>query len=71
MPQGVFFSAYYLLEGRNHDIWPIVDSQDDIRHTSSGQALDLMEDHRTVGKLDQWLGESESLSSSQLLLALS
>lgn len=53
----------YLLEGRNHDIWTVVDREDDISDTSSSQALDLVEDHRTVGKLDQWLGESESLSS--------
>lgn len=52
----------YLLEGRNHDIWAVVDREDDISDTSSSQALDLVEDHRTVGKLDQWLGESESLS---------
>ena len=46
----------YLLQGFGHDVGAVVDRQHNVRHTSSCQAFDLVEDHGTVGELDQWLG---------------
>jgi len=51
----------YLFQCRNHNIRPVVDRKHDIRNPCSSQALDLMQDHRPVRKLDQWFRKSEGL----------
>lgn len=45
----------------NHDIWPVVDSQNNIGYTSRGQSFDLVKNHRPVAELNKRLRESESL----------
>jgi hypothetical protein len=49
------------LQYTNHDIWPVVDSQNNIGYTSSGQSFDLVTNHRPVAELNKRLWESESL----------
>lgn len=51
----------YLLEGRDHNIRTIVDSQHNVSNTRSSQALNLMQDHRTISELHQGLGKRQSL----------
>lgn len=51
----------YLLEGRDHHIRTVVDSQYDIGHTCSSQALNLVQDHRPVSEFHQGLRESQGL----------
>ncbi|KAH3658819.1 hypothetical protein OGATHE_006545 [Ogataea polymorpha] len=42
-----------LLEGTNHDFWLVVHRQNNVGTASVGQGLDLVQDHRSVTKLDQ------------------
>lgn len=44
-----------------HNLGPVVDSQHHISDTSLGKSLNLVLDHRLVGKLDQGLGKSQGL----------
>jgi hypothetical protein len=52
-----------LLQGGDHHIGAVVDSQDNIGDTSSSQALDLVQDHGAVTKLHQRLREGEGLDN--------
>ena len=52
----------HLLQSFSHDVGTVIDGQDNVRHTSSCQALNLMEYHGTVGEFNQWLRESEGLA---------
>lgn len=54
----------YLLEDRDHDIGAVIHSKDNVGHSRGSQTLDLVQDHGTIGKLDQWLGERESLDKT-------
>ena len=56
------FRCTYFLQGFSHDVGAVVDGQDDVRHTSSCQTLDLMENHGTIGELYQWFRQSEGLA---------
>lgn len=56
----------HCLERLGHDFRAVVDSEDNICDTGSGQGLDLMLDHRLVRELDERLGVGEGL---QLALA--
>jgi hypothetical protein len=56
------------LECLGHDLGAVVDSEDNIRDTSSSERLNLVLDHRLVRKLDKRLGVCERL---QLALAAS
>lgn len=44
-----------------HHLWTVVDGKDDICHTSSGQGLNLVQDHALVAEFDQGLGQCEGL----------
>ena len=46
----------HLFQRRDHDVGPVVDSEHNVGHTSGCEALDLVQDHRAVGKLDEGLG---------------
>jgi len=48
------------LESLGHDLGAVVDGEDNVGHTSSGQSLDLVDDHGTVAELDERLGEGKS-----------
>jgi hypothetical protein len=48
-----------LLEGFGHDLGAVVDGEDDVGHTSSGQSLDLVDNHGSVAELDEGFGEGE------------
>lgn len=63
--------AAYLLKELLHDLWPVVDCEDNVLDTSCNQSLDLVNDHGLVTELNEGLGERESLedrSWSVLLL---
>lgn len=51
----------YLFQSLFHNIWSVIDGEDDVRDAGSGEAFDLMENHGPIGELDQRLGESEGL----------
>lgn len=57
-----------LLQGGDHHIGAVVDSQDNISNTSSSQALDLVQDHGAVAELHQRLRESEGLDNQRLAI---
>lgn len=50
-----------LFQVRLHDLGSVVDSQHDVSDTSLGKGLDLVLDHRLVGKLDKGFGKSQGL----------
>jgi len=56
-----FVSGAYLFQNTLHNLRAVVDSQNDIRNTNSGERLNLVQNHGLVGELDQRLGHSESL----------
>lgn len=60
----------YLFQRRNHDVRSVVDRKHNIRNSGSSQALDLMQDHRPVRKLDQWFRKSEGLYIVELSLGI-
>ena len=41
-----------LLQGGGHDLWPIVDGQNNICDTGGGQALNLVQNHWSIGEFD-------------------
>ena len=47
------------LEGLGHDLGAVVDGKNDVGHTSSGQGLDLVDNHGSVAELDKGFGEGE------------
>jgi len=47
------------LKGLGHDLGAVVDSEDDVSHTSSSQSLDLVDNHRSVAELDEGFGEGK------------
>jgi hypothetical protein len=47
------------LKGLGHDLGAVVDSEDNVGDTSSGESLDLVDNHGTVAKLDEGFGEGE------------
>jgi hypothetical protein len=51
----------YALEGLGHDLWPVVDGQNNVRHACTSKSLNLMLDHGLVGELDERLRVSEGL----------
>ena len=57
------------LERLGHDLWAVVDSEDNICDTGSGKSLDLVLDHGLVGELNKrlWEGEGLQLASVRLL----
>lgn len=50
-----------LLQMGLHNLGPVVHSQNNIGDTSLGKGLDLVLNHRLVGKLDEWFGKSQGL----------
>ena len=44
-----------------HNLWAVVDSEDDVGDTGGGEGLNLVEDHALVAELDEGLGEGEGL----------
>lgn len=50
-----------LLQGLSHDLWAVVDGEDDVGDTSSSESLDLVLDHGLVGELHERLGICEGL----------
>ncbi|KAH3663754.1 hypothetical protein OGAPHI_005156 [Ogataea philodendri] len=52
-----------LLQSTNHNFWLVVDSQNNIGTTSVGQSFDLVQDHRSVTKLNKWLWERQGQRS--------
>ena len=49
-------------KSRSHDLWTVIDSENDVSHTSCCQSFDLMLDHGLIGKFYQRLWESEGLA---------
>lgn len=45
----------YLCDGIFHNIWAVVDSENNIRDSCFGERFDLMQDHGLVTELNQWL----------------
>lgn len=54
----------YFLQGFCHNLWTVVDSQNNIRDTSSSQTLHLVQNHGLVCELDERLRERKGLSWS-------
>ncbi len=52
----------YLLQCGGHNLWPIIDRQDDISHPSSCQTLDLVLNHGLVCEFYQRLWECKGLA---------
>ena len=52
----------YLFESFLHDVWSVIDSQNNVCNAGGSEAFDLVKDHGSIGKFNQWLGESEGLS---------
>jgi hypothetical protein len=48
-----------LLEGFGHDLGAVVDGEDDVGDASSGQSLNLVDNHGSVAELDEGFGEGE------------
>ena len=60
------------LQGIGHDLWAVVDSENNIGDAGRSESLDLVLDHGLVRELDERLGVGEGLrmaSVLQLLLA--
>jgi hypothetical protein len=57
----------HLLQGLGHDLWAVVDSEDNIGDTSSSKGFDLVLDHGLVGKLNERLGQCEGLRPGSVL----
>jgi len=55
----VFLANLFQCSG--HDLWSVVYGEDNIRHTSGGKSLDLVENHGLVAEFNERLGEGESL----------
>lgn len=51
----------YFFESFLHDVWSVIDGEDDVCDAGSCESLDLVKDHGPIGEFDQWLGESEGL----------
>lgn len=51
----------YLLQGRSHNLWSVVDSKYNICHTSGSESLNLVQDHGLVAKFNERLWQSEGL----------
>ena len=51
----------YLLKSLSHDLWSVVDGEDNVRDTCSSQRLDLVQNHGLVAELDERLGQRERL----------
>ena len=60
----------YLLKSLSHDLWSVVDGEDNVRDTCSSQRLDLVQNHGLVAELDEGLGEGERLLKRVRLLAV-
>ena len=54
-------SIAYLCEVLLHNLWAVVNRQDDVSDTGSSKGLNLMEDHALVSKLNERLWEGKSL----------
>lgn len=52
-----------------HNLGPVVDSQHHISDTSLGKSLNLVLDHRLIGKLDKGFGKSQGLRHAHRWLA--
>ena len=54
-----------LLQRANHHLWLVVDGKNDVCAPGVGQRLDLVQDHRSVGKLNQrlWVRQRERSQS--------
>lgn len=51
----------YLLQVGFHNLWAVVDSQNNVSDASFGKSLNLVLDHGLVGELHEGLGESKGL----------
>ena len=52
----------YLLQCGGHNLWPIIDRQDDISHPSSRQTLNLVLNHGLIREFYQRFGERKGLA---------
>ena len=52
---------FVLLQGADHDLWLVVDSENNVCAAGVSQGLDLVQDHWSVGKLNQrlWVGQRQ------------
>ena len=59
-----------LLQSLGHHIWSVVDGENDVSDTGGSERFDLVQNHRSVRKLDQWLRESKGLRAevSEMLI---
>lgn len=73
--EGLFFDGegdgdtvllFVLLEGADHHLRLVVDGENNVCAACVGERLDLVQDHRSVGELDQrlWVGEGERSQTS-------
>ena len=52
----------YLLQSFGHDLWSVVDGENNVCDACSSQRLDLVQDHGLVAELNEGLREGERLS---------
>ena len=52
----------YLLQCGGHNLWPIIDRQDDISYASSRQTLNLVLNHGLIREFYQRFGERKGLA---------
>lgn len=50
-----------------HDLWPVVDGEDNVGDAGIDEGLDLVDDHGLVTELDEGLGEGEGLRSVSVM----
>lgn len=50
-----------LLQVCLHDLWAVVDGENNVCNTSIGKGGDLVLDHGLVGEFDEGLGEGQGL----------
>ena len=53
-------------QGLGHDLWAVVDSENNIGDAGRSESLDLVLDHGLVGELNKRLGVCEGLRLGQL-----
>lgn len=58
----------YLLQGRSHNLWSVVDSKHNVCDTSSSESLNLVQYHGLVAEFNERLGQSEGLEGVRIEL---
>ena len=53
------YILFVCLDGRHHDIWLVIDSQDDLNDTSLGQGFNLVAQNWLVAKVNERFGDGE------------